>query len=54
VPDLQLLGTDYLARDDSRLAGSEQYGPQFDSTKAYVAYAAAHGRPLEPHQEFMP
>lgn len=53
-PDLRLLGTDYLTRDESRLAGQEQYGPQFDPTKAYVAYAAEHGRTLEPHQEFTP
>jgi hypothetical protein len=54
VPDLSLLGTDYLANDNSRLAGQEQYGPQFNPSKAYVDYAAQHGRTLESHQEFTP
>lgn len=54
VEDLSLLGTDYLTRDGSVLAGREQYGTQFDAAKAYVEFAAKHGRTLEPHQEFKP
>jgi hypothetical protein len=52
--DLKLLGTDYLVREGSVLSGCEQYGPQFDASKAYVEFAAKHGRTLEPHQEFTP
>jgi hypothetical protein len=53
-PDLRLLGTDYLTRDTSVLAGHEHYGPQFHAYKAYVEFAAKHGRTIDPHTEFTP
>lgn len=55
VDDLALLGTDYAAREGSPLAGRERYdAPLFNPADAYVQWAAAHGRTIEPHEEFRP
>lgn len=50
-----VLGTDYQTREWSPLAGRERYdAPLFNPADAYVQWAEAHGRTIEPHEEFTP
>jgi hypothetical protein len=54
-PDCSLLGVEYLPSENSPLAGQEQWdSPEFDPAKAFVQFAADHGRALAPHEEFKP
>lgn len=56
--DTRLLAADYRPRDNrSPLVGLRvlnNSGPGYNPNAAYLAFAAKHGRALEPHQEFKP